>query len=344
MIRDIARRGLFGLQRLLGGGGRGLILLYHRVADEPSDPYGLCVSPVHFRQHLQLLRHVGHPMPVADMARAVENGSLPDRAIGVTFDDAYIDVLETAVPLLMEYEVPATVFVTVGSGGRTREFWWDELERIFLQSDRLPELLEIEIDGENRSWHLGGSVNLHPTHRATGRAWHLNDEDAPTLRHAAFREIYHVLRPLPPHVRMTLMDRLLAWSGQSADILRPTRRVMTPDEVAEMARSGLIRAGAHTVSHPDLTSQPEGPRHEEIRRSKSDLEEWISHEVHGFAYPYGLHDAASVAAVKQAGFTFACTGDHRSVRSRDAALLLPRIDVPAGGGQVLDDLARRLLG
>lgn len=344
MIRDVVRRGLFGLERLLGRGGRGLILLYHRVADEPSDPYGLCVSPVHFRRHLQLLRDVGHPMPVADMAQAVEGGSLPDRTIGVTFDDAYIDVLETAVPLLLEYEIPATVFVTVGSGGRKREFWWDELERIFLQSDRLPEVLELEIDGEVRSWNLKDDRDLHPSLGATGRTWHLDDEHAPTLRHAAFREVYHLLRPLPQHARMSLMDHLLAWSGQRADVLRPTRRVMTPGEVAEMTRSGLVRAGAHTVSHPDLTSQAEGPRYEEIRRSKSDLEDWIGDEIHGFAYPYGLHDPASVSAVKQAGFAFACTGDHRSVRSRDAPLLLPRVDVPAGGDRVLDDLARRFLG
>ena len=348
MIRDVARRGLFRLDRLLGGGGRGLILLYHRVADEPSDPYGLCVSPVQFRKHLELLRELGRPMPVRDMARAVKDGALPNRAIGVTFDDAYIDVLETAVPLLMEYEVPATVFVTVGPAGREREFWWDELERIFFQSERLPEILEIEIGGENRSWNLGDGPEIHtPPHSpagVAGRPWHLSDEDAPTLRHAAFRDVYHLLRPLPTPARTALMDRLLAWSGERADVVRPTHRVLTPGEVAAMTRSGLIRAGAHTVSHPDLTSQPEDVRREEIRRSKSDLEDWIGDKVHGFAYPYGLHDPASASTVRDAGFAFACTGDYRSVRNRDDALLLPRIDVPAGDGRFLDDLARRFLG
>lgn len=348
MIRDVARRGLFGLDRLLGGGGRGLILLYHRVADEPSDPYGLCVSPVQFREHLELLRELGRPMPVCDMARAVEDGALPNRAIGVTFDDAYIDVLETAVPLLMEYEIPATVFVTVGPEGREREFWWDELERIFFQSERLPEVLEMEIDGENRSWNLGDGPDIQPPPHSpaegTGRPWHLNDEDVPTLRHAAFREVYHLLRPLPTPARTALMDRLLAWAGDRADVVRPTHRAMTPEEVAGMTRSGLIHAGAHTVSHPDLTSQTEGVSREEVRRSKSDLTDWIGSEVQGFAYPYGLHDPASASAVRDAGFAFACTGDYRSVRNRDDALLLPRIDVPAGAGRFLDDLARRFLG
>lgn len=344
MIRDVARRGLFGLDRLLGGGGRGLILLYHRVADEPSDPYRLCVSPVHFRQHLELLRELGRPMPVNDMARAVADGALPNRAIGLTFDDAYIDVLEVAVPLLMEYDLPATVFVTVGSEGREREFWWDELERIFLQNEHLPDVLEIEIGGVNRSWKLGDSPYIHAPPRATGRTWHLSDEDAPTPRHAAFRDVYHLLRPLPTPARTALMDRLLAWSGQRADAVRPTHRAMTPNEVAGMTRSGLIQAGAHTVSHPDLTSQPEEVRREEIRRSKSDLEDWIDDEVQGFAYPYGLHDPPSASAVGDSGFTFACTGDYRSVRNRDDALLLPRIDVPAGDTRFLHDLARRFLG
>ena len=48
---------------------------------------------------------------------------LTDRAVVVTFDDGYVDVLETAYPLLARYEIPATVFVVSGCLGK--RFWWD---------------------------------------------------------------------------------------------------------------------------------------------------------------------------------------------------------------------------
>lgn len=344
MIGDLVRRGLFGLGRIVGGGGRGLILLYHRIADEPADPYGLCVSPAHFEEHLALLRRRGRPMPVADMARAVRDGSLPDRAIGITFDDAYVDVLERAVPLLMEHDVPATVFVTVGAGGREREFWWDELERVFLGSPRLPGVLRLELGATDRTWSLGADAVLDPERRAPEAPWHLLDENPPTKRHAVFREIYERLRPMPEEARTSVMDRLLEWAGETADALRSTRRVMSPDEVAGMTGTGLVRVGAHTVSHPDLPSLPAALRREEVRRSKSVLEDWTGGEVDGFAYPYGLYDEGSVSAVREAGFVYACTGDHAAVRPGSDPLVLPRVDVPAGGGEGLSALVRRFLG
>jgi peptidoglycan/xylan/chitin deacetylase (PgdA/CDA1 family) len=343
MIGEIARRLAVGVDRALGR-PRGLILLYHRVVDAPSDPYGLCVSPSDFEEHLEVLRTAYQPTPVAELARAADERRLPDRAIGVTFDDAYVDVLENAVPLLRRYEVPATVFVTVGPGGRTREFWWDELERVFRRPGRLPQLLTLEIDGRSRRWDLGADATWDERRGEIFRDWHLFDDHVPTARHAVFREIYLLLRPLSDAARARVMDGLLAWAGDAPAAMRATHRVMTPEEVAAMTADGLVTAGAHTVTHPDLPSCPEADQHEETLRSKLDLEAWTGRRVHGFAYPYGLYDDRSVEAVRRVGYDFACSGDHRSLRRGAPRLLLPRVDVPRGGGDVLGALLRRYVG
>lgn len=343
-MRTWATRVARGLDRILVGRGRGMILLYHRVADDPSDPYGLCVSPAHFEEHLQVVRDVGRPISLGAMARAVRDRALPDRSIAVTFDDAYLDVLTAAVPLLRRFEVPATVFVTVGGEGRDREFWWDELERILLQTRRLPDTLELEIDGRLRRWDLGDDADLD-TDRSLGEGgWHLLDDGEPTARQAAFRETYHLLRPLSAEARTRAMDGLLARAGGDATDVRASRRAMNPDEVAGMVREGLVDAGAHTVTHPDLPSQAPEQQRLEALRSKEELERWIGSPVDGFAYPYGRYDDAAVTAVREAGFGFACTGDHRVVRPGRDLLLLPRVEVSAGDGDSLAGLIRRFLG
>lgn len=344
MIRHVAGRVIRTLDRVLLGRGRGLILLYHRVAADPSDPYGLCVSPENFEEHLRVLRGEGTPMTVAAMARAIREDSLPDRAVGITFDDAYADVLQAGVPLLERYETPTTIFVTVGHGGREREFWWDELEYLFLQGERLPEVLDIEIGGDARRWLLGADAGPSPVGTRAGRSWHLLDDATPTRRHMAFREIYHLLRPLPEAERTSVMDELLVWAGEVSRPVRPSRRVLEPTQVADLSNHGLVEIGAHTVTHPDLRALPGKSRKGEIRESKVELEKWTGRTIDGFAYPYGLYDEGCIDAVRDAGFAFACSGDHRAVRPRDDVSLLPRVDVPDRDGRALSRLFGRFFG
>ncbi|HEX7942196.1 MAG TPA: hypothetical protein VF488_10350, partial [Gemmatimonadaceae bacterium] len=51
--------------------GRPVILMYHRVAVERSDPWGLCVSPLHFEEHLDVLRRHRHVVSMTELHRRV---------------------------------------------------------------------------------------------------------------------------------------------------------------------------------------------------------------------------------------------------------------------------------
>ncbi|HSE98315.1 MAG TPA: polysaccharide deacetylase family protein, partial [Blastocatellia bacterium] len=123
-----------------------VILLYHRIADSASDPWSLCVTPQHFAEHLEVLAKHGFVVRLERLARALDGGRLPHRSAVITFDDGYVDNLWNARPLLEQFDLPATVFVTTGNTGRSREFWWDELERLILQPGTLPESLRLTIN------------------------------------------------------------------------------------------------------------------------------------------------------------------------------------------------------
>src|SRR5690242_16694094 len=88
------------------------ILLYHRIADESADPWGLCVSPAHFIQQLEALRRSGYT-PVS-LQEATEQHRPRCRRVVLTFDDGYSDNLNVALPILNAYSCPATFFVTAG--------------------------------------------------------------------------------------------------------------------------------------------------------------------------------------------------------------------------------------
>jgi peptidoglycan/xylan/chitin deacetylase (PgdA/CDA1 family) len=97
--------------------------------------------------------------------------------------------------------------------------------------------------------------------------------------------------------------------------------------------------GAHTLSHPRLSLLPPERQAEELRGSRSLLEDKLDREVRHLAYPFGAHDSATIQAAADAGYRTACTTINARCSNRDAELALPRIHV-SGHDSVLDFAAR----
>jgi peptidoglycan/xylan/chitin deacetylase (PgdA/CDA1 family) len=268
-----------------------LILGYHRVADAPWDPYGLCVTPRHFAEQLEVLRKHAHLISLRQLASTLWDGTLPRRAVILTFDDGYADNLYQAKPLLEHYQIPATVFVTTGYMGR--EFWWDELARFLLPSQTLPARLRLPVAGVTYEWELGDAASRVPV------------EDAVAPRQRLLLSLYRLLRPLGQEERQKAMDQLRDWAGSDSksDPLHPA---LAADEVVQLARGGLLQVGAHTVTHPVLATLAPASQRSEIQGSKTCLEGLLGQEVTTFSYPNGSAPDCSVGIVRESGFTCAC--------------------------------------
>jgi peptidoglycan/xylan/chitin deacetylase (PgdA/CDA1 family) len=100
-----------------------LILMYHGVAEVLEDPNHLFVSPRRFAEQMAWLERCG--------LRGVGVGSLIDAMregggrglVGITFDDGYASVLESALPELKRRDFGATVFILSERLGCTND--WD---------------------------------------------------------------------------------------------------------------------------------------------------------------------------------------------------------------------------
>ncbi len=91
------------------------ILCYHGVSldDEHDALPELYVSPEHLRRRLEHLRRDGCAvLPLREGLDRLFAGRLPPRSIALTFDDGTRDFSEVAVPLLIEFGMPATVYLT----------------------------------------------------------------------------------------------------------------------------------------------------------------------------------------------------------------------------------------
>jgi peptidoglycan/xylan/chitin deacetylase (PgdA/CDA1 family) len=314
----------------------GMILLYHRIAEGGPDPWGLAVSPAQFNEHLSLLRQFGVPMGLQEFLwhRAERHQRAP--AIVVTFDDGFADNLTQAKPLLNRHKVPATVFVTAGMVGRNRAFWWDELEQRLLHPGTLPSELTLTVKGAVRRWTLGQTACYRAgdmRHHLSWRAW---DAACPTERHALYQALYALLFPLEAATREGILDKLTAWAGDPSCAAHEAHRVCTRHELVQLAGDDSIEIGAHALTHVSLGSLSPRQQWSEIWEGKALLEEIVGRPVRSFAFPFGRtsdYSRETIALVRAAGFTSACTTAGALVWPLHDALELPRFTVHARDGK-----------
>lgn len=325
-IRGVAR--LEGLTRraLSPLRAEAIILLYHRVFEAASDPQLVCVTPQHFAEHLEHLHHHYRIMSLNDLVWALRKGRLPKRAVVITFDDGYADNLLNAKPLLERYEAPATVFVITGYVGRGCEFWWDELERLLLITPRLPECLQVTLNGAVYQWQLGEWAQLPEDTKNPYGQWHVELANDPTPRHRAYRELHRLLRPPGEGERAAALAQLRSLSSDDGNG-RSGYQAMTPEEVRRLANGELVEIGAHTETHPVLATQLVRIQQKEIMESKQRLETILRRPVTAFSYPYGGQSDVgqdAVRLVREAGYAVACANFSSSITHRSDPFFLPR--------------------
>lgn len=107
-------RTLFSISLLLGvafSSHAAVILQYHHVSD--STPASTTISPKQFEVHLQYLKDNNFKVvPLSELIDAIKNQQpLPNKSVAITFDDAYIDVMTQAKPILNKFDFPYTIYV-----------------------------------------------------------------------------------------------------------------------------------------------------------------------------------------------------------------------------------------
>lgn len=268
-----------GAQLVSPGGRRGslLVLIYHRVLPAP-DPL-LADEPVAetFAAQMDLIANLFTVLRLSEAVDRLGSGSLPARAVCITFDDGYANNRELAAPILAARKLTATFFVSTGfiEGG---QMWNDTV-----------------IDAVRRA---AGDLDL--VDLGLGR-FRLTDIAA---RRAAIDAILPRLKHRMPAERARLAEAIAARVG-----VWPKRQpMMTERQLRELAAFGM-EVGAHCVSHPILASLRPDVARSEIADSKRRLEEILGEPVRSFAYPNGRpgtdYGREHVAMVRAAGFSAA---------------------------------------
>jgi peptidoglycan/xylan/chitin deacetylase (PgdA/CDA1 family) len=193
---------------------RSVILGYHGVGhtSRRDDLSLLVLAPDRFRRQVELLLEAGFRfVTLVELARLADGGTPPPGYAALTFDDGMRNNHEVALPMLGEYAISATVYVTIG----------------FI--------------GNSSPWVTSGAGAM-----------------------------------------------------------------MDEGQLRELATAGW-ELGAHTMTHPDLSTLDYDSCLREISDSRLVLEGIIGGPVETFAYPFGRYGPAAVAAARDSGVIAAVT-------------------------------------
>ncbi|WP_151085684.1 polysaccharide deacetylase family protein [Hymenobacter baengnokdamensis] len=139
----------------------------------------------------------------------------------------------------------------------------------------------------------------------------------PLMQQAGYRGVLYLLGDF--EVRYNQWDL-------AADPTEPRADIMSEAQKQAFVAAGW-EIGAHTQSHPRLTTLAPAAAAHEIAQSKAELERRLGVEVLSFAYPYGDLNPETKALVRQAGFTYAVATDSGGLHLEDDRMQIFRINM-----------------
>ena len=269
---------LRSLGSLLSPGGnkaRLSILIYHQVLRAPDPMRPRKVDASTFSWQMDLLARHFNVLPLTVAVKRLREGSLPTRAVCMTFDDGYADSAEIALPILQTWGLPATFFIATGY-----------LDGGLMWNDTVIEVVRNIPPGKLDLSDL--NIGIHRLENFQERV-------------AAAHRIIELLKYLPNQEKEERVRYLISLTKSPL----PDKLMLSSQQVLKLRAAGM-EIGAHTVNHPILAHLEKEVARWEIAESKKHLEALIGERVSLFAYPNGKpsqdYSPEHVEMVKEVGF------------------------------------------
>lgn len=298
-----------GLIRTLSA-SRGVIFTLHRVLpDRPADfsPNSILqVRPDFLEYVIERVRDLG--LDIVSLDEALERIAAPAKGRGfavVTFDDAYKDNLQFALPILQRQEAPFTLYVPTALVDGVGEIWWQAIEDIIARQQAV-------------ALHSDGGTDYVDT-RTTAQ------------KQAAYETIYWQMRRMPEDERVLLLRSFAKAHGYDLDA-QCRGLIMDWQELRAFADDPLCTIGAHTVHHFELAKLPEEQARREMAQSADILLAQFGERPDHISYPIGGPASAGereFALARELGFRSGVTTRPGGLYARHAQTphALPRISL-----------------
>ncbi|MFN9891606.1 MAG: polysaccharide deacetylase family protein [Acidobacteriota bacterium] len=310
------KQGLLGTARAIGAlrgvadsswrRNRLLILCYHSASLEQEHIWrpALYFQPDALEQRLRQIEAMRCAvLPLAEAVARVQSGTLPDRAVVLTFDDGMYDFWSVIWPMLQKRGWPATLYAST--------YYAEKQVPLF------PLLCSYLL------WR--GRAGVLPAATIPGQTETIPLDTAGQRNRAQQLLLQHCEGAgLDAAARDGWAARLAEVLGIDVDAYRRKRLfgLMTAEEFAEAARQG-VDVQLHTHRH--RTPRDRALFLREIDDNRARLEDWTGRRLSHFCYPSGVHYQEFLPWLGERGIETATTCVPGLTLAGTNPLLLPRL-------------------
>ena len=284
-----------------------LILGYHGIAidDEYKWNPPLFMRQDCLRERLRIIKKSGYSIvTLHEGLRLLFTGELPPQSVALTFDDGNYDFYKQAYPVLKEFDIPVTLYLTTFYSYYNRPVF-------------RPTVSYLLWKGQSSTLNLKG---------LTGQDSRLNLLN-PAERTRAFDEIIDFAinkNKLSAEEKDALNIKLAKELQVDYDHLLQKRilHIMTPEEVSRLAAEG-VDIQLHTHRHRTPTVRELFTR--EIKDNRDSIQSMTGSSPTHFCYPAGVYHDTFIPWLKEMGVESATTCDPQLATRSSHPYFLPRL-------------------
>lgn len=271
--------------------GKLTILLFHKIPTEFNTLESSELDLQGFEKILDYTQRIFRILPLEEALISLKKGNLPPRSACITFDDGYSDWAMGAVPVLEKNNAHATFFITTGQFNGSA-LWNERILSAIANTKK--EVLDFKKFG-------------------------LPDFTLANLKQKelAIQQLNDYIKYQEPDIKNSLLKELEA----QLDVKDMQSPFMSKEDVRLIHSKGF-GIGAHSETHPILTSCEDWVAYREIAASKEELSSLIRAPINSFAYPNGVpgrdFGLEHIAMLKKAGYMYGLT-THRGAATKETS-------------------------
>ena len=291
ILHKIARveRSIFyskGIEKILYKSGvNKAIVMYHGVSLESDVRFNNRFCPVvDFRNELHYFQKNFEILTVKEIFKSRPGKK---KQIAITFDDGYKNNFDYALPLLEELKIPASFYITGLNPHQIQAIWSDvvDIYSYFVKKIKFQNLIFEKEPNRKRLYckEINQDINYF-----TG---FLSQEDKIKL--------------------MEELETAACFKLSDKKELSPFHLLMSDSEIKETAHSKYVTIGSHGTFHSHLGHIPIEQALNELKYSKTYLENCTGKQINEIAYPSGSYTKDLIEAAYQLGFHYQLAVDYQ---------------------------------
>ncbi|UCG08959.1 MAG: polysaccharide deacetylase family protein [Desulfobacterales bacterium] len=263
-----------GLIKVIRDKGRpyAKILAFHSVSNDENyfvqGVTDIWISVALFVEQLSYIRKYYNITSLQGLVESLQKGEIQERSVVITFDDGFADNYHFVYPILENFRIPATIFLTTEAIDNRKPIWIQKLNYLINKFgiDKIVDSMKGLLGDAQFERSISNADSSHCLHKQIEQ---------------------FLAYKVPKEFREEILLKLYAKFNISLENIFSQNEIFLSWKTVKKMHGNGICFGNHGESHTPFAAMSVDDQRAEIVSSKNMIEKHIKQDFLPFAYPFG---------------------------------------------------------